>query len=153
MEIDYSNLFKLIRSYLPVIIWEIKKGHGSFVTYEMGNKIEMKNKDSTKTKGSIHLWLYLCDWSIYKNNVLLLDSNQIDSEQYDLIFKQVNNNQLIDINESKEYKKFEFNIENGYKIITSYNKEYDDDDDYFNLYILGLKTISYSKLNGLYCEE
>ncbi len=51
----------------------MKKGHGSFLTFDMGEKISGNKKDGTIFySGSIRLWIYMCDWKVISNDEEIL---------------------------------------------------------------------------------
>lgn len=150
MKSDNTDLLNVIKANLPSTIWKAQKGHGSFVTFEMGKKIFVKEDGLEKSRGSFCLWLYLCYWSIYKYDDLLIDSNCKYFKDFE--FHHICGHSLLDIKQEKNIHSFTFIFENGLKIVPAYDAQYEQEDDLFVFYIGDGESISYSVSKGLYYE-
>lgn len=104
--------------------WNVKKGHGSFLTFEFGEPhIEIgkvfesasalgfkHKKRSIYVHGTWHLWIYMCDWHIFYNNREICHSESDDliiNRTCDFLNGQSLLNVEIDQNKSTIFK-FEF---------------------------------------------
>ncbi len=62
-------------------IWKVKKGNGSFITFDMGEKVTYKKKNGSECfTGSIHLWVYLCDWIVVNSGKIILQSENSEEQ-------------------------------------------------------------------------
>ncbi len=81
--------------------WQVKKGIGSFLTFDMGERVTSKKRNGNiYYSGSIHLWIYLCEWTITRRSKILATSNASDN-----IIKSslelINNNMIFEITQIK----------------------------------------------------
>ena len=142
---------QLMNRALNLPIWQAQKGTGSFITFEMGEKAMLANKDGTPyLRGSVHLWIYLCDWEIRRQGKILAKSDGSDDE----IASAVNNFEAqhfcsiekIDVNT------LEVKASNDLSIVLFGNdRAYEKNDDFFTLYVPEA-CVSYNKTQGFYAE-
>lgn len=114
-------------------IWQAKQGHGSFLTFDMGNKSVRKRPDGTEiTKGEIHLWIYQCDWVIKQGHKELCFSES-SHDQIAKAIKQFVGSILIDIAVVSPTQ-LDLHFSNELLITLSNNSGfYAEDDDFFTL--------------------
>ena len=133
-------------------IWQAKQGHGSFLTFDMGSKsIRKKPNGKEYAKGEIHLWIYLCDWVIKKENEDLCHSESTNEEIAAIMPLFIGSvlQDIILVSPSR----LDFYFSNGLLINLNNDTEfYSDDDDFFTLY-LKEHNISYNQKNGFTIEE
>lgn len=66
---------------LNMPIWNAEKGVGSFLTFDMGEKIlKILPNGDPYYRGIIHLWIYLCKWEILIDGKLVLDGDASDED-------------------------------------------------------------------------
>ncbi len=153
-----SSAYNLLQSVLPASIWSASKGVGSFLTFDMDEKVKevIKRKGQEKTiyTGKVHLWIYLAEWKLYKNDLILLDSNSEDEKEYENILKSFIGLNLLRIEELIKNNGIIFYFDNNYKIHAYSDLDtYDENDDLFIFYIKGFSPIAYSPKAGFYMEE
>lgn len=148
LSIIYKNRFIKISSS-EHHIWQAKKGHGSFLTLDMGRKTVNKRRDGTEFfAGEFHLWIYMCNWTLSFNDNPYLSSESIDDASSSLLAK-VEGGTLTSIEANADTVLI--TLSNGFKFeLTSASKE-DSDDDYFILYTPSSR-VSFNKVRGLYAE-
>lgn len=121
-------------------IWQAKKGHGSFLTFDMGNKSIFKKPNGKEyAKGDIHLWIYQCEWVIWQKEKDLCHSES-SNEEIDSVMKLFVGGVLRNISiVSPSYLDLHFSND---LLINLNNKSgfYADDDDFFTL---SSKTLGY----------
>ncbi len=133
-------------------IWNSQKGHGSALCLDMGSKNLKKGpKGIEYVEGDICLWVYCCDWKIKLENKTLCHSESMD-EQIDEKLKLFVGTFLININK-KSLTQIEIGFKNGLAIILDNDSgDYEEDDDFFTLYLKG-SNLSYNQKNGFTIEE
>ncbi|MFW7382197.1 MAG: hypothetical protein ACOH5I_25575 [Oligoflexus sp.] len=144
------KLERIKKEFKPV--WQAKKGHGSFLTFDMGEKIERtyETKAGSYLVGSEHLWIYMCQWKLLKGDRLLLDSQTIDgAKDCEKILASLVGSRITSIGLSEETVEIFFS--NGIKL--ELFASCDQEDEMFILYEEGQPTISYYPTNGLVAED
>ncbi|MRR08009.1 MAG: hypothetical protein EG828_13970 [Deltaproteobacteria bacterium] len=143
---DYTsnpeNILQVLRSTLPLKVLNTKKGHGTFLTFDL------KRHDASS---NVHLWIYLCDWMAFKNNSKILDSSAPDySEEYlSHIFK---NRQLLDVIESSGSTIHLLFDDDSYFVLSPNLNAYSDEDDLLRFFMPNKKVISFSVEKRFYVE-
>lgn len=130
-------------------IWQSKQGHGSFVTFEMGNKSLRKRPDGTEyAKGDIRLWVYLCDWVIKKENADLCHSESTNDAIAEIMPLFIGNvlRDIVIVSPSQ----LNLYFSNGLLMTLSNNTRfYSKDDDFFSLSFRDTNTyLSYNQKDG-----
>lgn len=87
----------VFRPLFGKIAWQVKKGHGSFLTFEFGspsliidepvaprsNRTDRENRALARRRitprGEWHLWIYCCDWEIEDHGSPLAHSESPDA--------------------------------------------------------------------------
>ena len=89
---DIPNKIQGLKAY------NVKLGHGSFLTIDFGEPIEIKvqtKKGIEKfTRGEWHLWIYMCAWRIDKGNRALVGSND-SRNKIESVLKKIDGKELI----------------------------------------------------------
>ena len=140
----------IVNTYLPLYIKNIKKSHGTFITIDLAGTIN-------SVTASLHLWVYLTDWSFIKEGETktIANSKTIDNDNFkDLCSCLINNIKLVKFT-IKSKNMIEFSFDNHYKLILVANlDDYFEDDDLFMLFDdLNDIVICYSPLHSLYIEK
>lgn len=63
MGVSDDDLWAIEERVAPLVgrrAWDVKRGHGSFVTLEFGEPVEREGY----TRGAWHLWVYCCGWRL-----------------------------------------------------------------------------------------
>ncbi len=97
MELDASTVLPRIADLIGCPVWLVKKGHGSFLTFEAGlprllvqePRAVASDSESVRrayarrlvtVRGDWHLWIYMCNWRISADGALLAHSESSDQE-------------------------------------------------------------------------
>lgn len=141
----------VINQAINIPIWQAKKGIGSFLTFDMGDRtVVTKKNGTTYDKGSIHLWIYLCDWEIRSEGHILAKSDSPDNDITNAV-KCFTGERLLAI-EKVTSNRIEIKASKNLVItLAGNNEKYKDEDDFFILYVPGF-SVSYSKKLGFYVE-
>lgn len=130
------------------IIWQAKKGHGSFLTFDMGKKLEKRYelKPGSYFKGSHHLWIYMCDWKLIDHDTVVLDSEHImESELTESILSKFVGSKISSIDLNKTTVSIHFS--NGMALeLSAYPT---GDEEIFMYFEEGHPPLSYSPSKGL----
>jgi len=89
---DIPNKIQGLKAY------NIKLGHGSFLTMDFGEPIEInvKTKKGIEkfTRGEWHFWIYMCAWRIEKGNRALVGSND-SRNKIESVLEKIDGKELI----------------------------------------------------------
>ena len=96
-----SNNIQILKNILNKIqglkSYNVKLGHGSFLTIDFGEPLEIDiktNKGIEKfTRGEWHFWIYMCAWRIDKGNKPLIGSND-SRKKIESFLKKINEKKL-----------------------------------------------------------
>lgn len=145
------NLDEFLSKHATSPIWQVQKGHGSSLSFDMGSKTFRNGLDgNTYSAGDICLWVYYCDWQIQLNHKILCHSESTDSE-IEGAMKQFLGGTLTEIIQISR-NKIELKFSNNLVIhLTNDTGFYADDDDYFTLYVKG-SSLSYNQRDGFTVE-
>ncbi len=150
-----EEIAKSINSHLPQKIWQARGGWGGFLTFDMGEKIKNPSTDDQAPpyRGSVHLWIYLCDWVLYREDEEILSSEVVFNEKiFNLALSPLNNANLIYIKEVNS--DIEITFSNDCKLHLMPNLDWSNEDaDLFILYVQNHPTISYSLARGFHMGE
>jgi hypothetical protein len=141
----------MIAKVVNIPIWQAKKGVGSFITFDMGEKVTQTKRNGSKSvTGKIHLWIYLCDWTILSNGKIIIQSDSSEDDIVKAIDMFIGRN-IVSINIS-ESNKVDIKFSDEISLILIGNaKAYGVDGDFFNLYTPEC-SISYNMKTGLIAE-
>jgi hypothetical protein len=119
--------------------WHVKKGHGSFLTFEFGSpnqdiskvhefkssEIQVEKKRIVSIHGDWHLWIYCCGWKIFQES-RLLSHDESDSEKIKIACSALDGQKIEDIEvELKSMNtRFSFDL-GGYLETNPYSDEID----------------------------
>ncbi len=141
--IFFKDLNKMVAKESPLRIYNAKKGIGSFVTFDV-NHLSLIPFD----RYFMHIWIYLCDWKVFKNKEEILNSDEQSERIFFEVMRGLNGKQLLSVNKM-ESEMLQINISDNYKIIL-FNKQYESEDDWVMIYLNNGKVICYSEAQGLY---
>lgn len=69
-----SILAPFVKAMTGLAAWDVKQGHGSFLTFQFGqpNLVVQERRSGTKrtayVRGQWQLWIYCCHWRIIQNS-------------------------------------------------------------------------------------
>jgi hypothetical protein len=143
---------KVIQHALNVPIWEAKKGDGSFLLFDMGQRVPKKHRNGTLFySGAIHLWIYLCDWEVIHNGKLLAQSGE-NEDEITAALELMKGKQILAIQKADANTvEIKFTGKIGLTLLGN-DELYEDFDDFFILYT-PVGNVSYNKEYGFVMEQ
>lgn len=150
-----TEVHQLLKPSSILPCWQVKRGYGTFLTLDMGERVSKQKKDGSKyLQGSVHLWIYLCDWIVLCEGVEIVSSETIDSEEITKNLNHLLDKRLLDIQFDKEAQYVSLIFSDNYTIVLSRDDdEFDPEDDFFMLFLPDETIICCNALSGLYCEK
>jgi len=148
MKNNQDILDEFNQTYLPFEVISVKKGHGSFIQFDL-------NSIKGTSKNNIELLIYLTYWRfINENNQEILNSDEITLDYNNGVFEIIKLTQIKSI-KLLSNKSIEIIFSNSIVLIlTADLAEYEEDDDLFMCFIKREnKVISYSPEKLLYEEK
>jgi hypothetical protein len=123
--VDIHQYFQPVLGTRP---WKVKLGVGSFLTFEFGPRI----KDNGHLRGQWHLWIYLSNWTLFRGDRRLVDSDT-DRKLITISARRLLEASLNDIDFDPRTQKTTFAFDD-FRLVVSpadYLKGVDDRDDYW----------------------
>lgn len=110
--------------------WNVKKGHGSFLTFEFGQpKLIISERKSKKRdifiSGEWHFWVYCCDWKYYFEEKLVAH-NESSNKLIEKATYSLDGQALKDVRISEKVSTFVFDF--GGKLEIKPNISYKEKD-------------------------
>lgn len=130
---------EIAQAFEPILgrpAWQVKKGHGSFLTLEFGEPslVFWKPREHRRSRnlrviirGDWHLWIYCCNWDIVQNGKHLAH-NESDDETIEKATAQIDGQCLERLWTETEMVVTHFKFDLG-AVLTTF--PYDDDDPNF----------------------
>ncbi len=145
-----SSLIDRILTSLPRRITRVDCGVGSLLMIDHG----AADSDGLLTINKT--WIYLCDWRIFVNDKILIDSDHDFS--CELIVTKLDEilvgESLVDVSINCGVDLIKIDITNRKSIVlTSDTLSYEESDDMVSFYFSNSDVVSYSPDKKLYCEN
>lgn len=123
---DPNPLATFLRPLLGLPCWGVKQGHGSFLTFEFGERgLDPRRPDG----GEWHLWIYCCHWRAVRAGRQLAwseDSRGLIGQTVTMI----NGQQLLAVKVDPDRGRSTFHFERGDSLETwPYDDDEEDDDE------------------------
>ena len=145
-----KNEFLKLNALFPLDVWNVKRGHGSFLIFNLRSKEENPEK---LISNSLNMWVYLCKWSLTKDKINILSSYEEDNSIFEKILSKVEGLKIISIKEISPFNKVEIVFSEKFMLhLESDIKSYGQDEDLIIIYRQQGSTWAYSPLKGLYTE-
>ena|SRR5690348_7870185 len=71
---DIDAISNALRPLLNSAPWQVRLGHGSFVTMDFGERRILRDGDRVREYGEYHLWIYLSAWRLDSAEEILAGS-------------------------------------------------------------------------------
>jgi len=139
-------------SFKPLInelAWNVKKGHGSFLTFEFGTpNLEIGEPKIWKTlpfpsnehptrqttvRGDFHLWIYCCNWKIQIKDKQIAFEESSD-EEIQKATEYLNGQKLVSIVINTKTARTIFKFDLGGELLT-FNQSYEPETEIWMLYM------------------
>ena len=95
--------FDKFKACLPVTVAQARRGFGGFITLDFGEK-QSRDTITGEAQFDWHLWVYMCDWDLYKGDVRLLWRRESDNALAGAVLSQLVGETLAAISYDKQKK-------------------------------------------------
>lgn len=126
--------FEEFRSALPLKVVSARRGFGGYVTLDLGDE---KGRDAITGQPQYdwHLWVYMCDWDLYKADSRVLWRRESDNALAGAVLEMLNGEMLTAVDHDTADDCFVFSFSGGYRLHLDPDFfDYDGEDDMFMLF-------------------
>lgn len=123
-----KELYDFLFPFIGLPVWGSSKGHGSFVTFNLGKPSVELTKFEKRTKGELYIWLYCCNWRIINIDEELAHCESKD-KRIDKAVEFIDGQKLMSINIDSEKLRMIFDFDLGGRIYVWNNESYGEDTD------------------------
>jgi len=146
----YDRLFEHSHG---LTVWRARKGHGTFLTLELGGRITPRSSLGDDTRGTLRLWIYLCDWTLENGDDVMLSSDS-PTRDYAPTLALLVSRTLEGITPSEEPFGLALHFSRGLTLRLRADVElYDAEDDILLAFEEGHSVICCSPERGVYLSE
>lgn len=129
--------------YRGARVWNVKRGVGTFLTFEVGTEVESGG-------GQLHVWVQYASWSLRKDGrqVLCSDSH---AEEYAQALAGLEGQGLRSVRATASGVVLEFSGSYELELVPDL-ENYDPNDDLVTIYEVGSPAVSFNIRDGVYSE-
>ncbi|MEX0298481.1 MAG: hypothetical protein AB3N28_05385 [Kordiimonas sp.] len=129
-----THRFEKFRACLPLAVAQARRGFGGHITFDFGNE-QGRDAITNEPQFDWHLWVYMCDWDLYKGDSRILWRRESDNALAGAILAQLSGERLLDVEHDAEDDCFVFIFSGGYRLNLDPDfYDYDAGDDLFMLF-------------------
>lgn len=88
-----ESRFESFRALLPLKVAVARRGFGGFITFDFGAE-RAKDQVTGEPQFDWHLWIYMCDWDLYKGNTRVLWRRESDNALAGAVLEQLDGETL-----------------------------------------------------------
>ncbi len=132
-----TDRFEEFKASLPLKVVRSRRGFGGYITFDLGAE---RGRDviTAEPQYDWHLWVYMCDWDLYKADSRILWRRESDNALAGAVLEMLNGEMLTDIEFDEKDDCFVFRFTGGFKLNLDPDFfDYDGDDDLFMLFRYG----------------
>lgn len=131
-------------------VWSARRGHGTFITIDLGDPIEEQGRQGTFVHGALHLWVYLCTWTLEHGPATLLTSEALDDA--DATLAGLVGRTLRAVTASRDGRRLDIEFSDGWTLRLRAHRAYAPDDDLLIVFEQGRPVLSWSVEGGALSE-
>lgn len=143
--------FEQFQSCLPLKVARARRGFGGYISLDFG---EEQDKDTVTNEPQFewHLWIYMCDWDLYKGKSRILWRRESDNALAGSVLQMLEGESLTAVDYDQADDCFAFRFSGGFKLhIDPDFYDYDMEDDLFMLFKSGDRdALNYSPRRRFY---
>lgn len=124
-----KELLDFFSPFMGLPVWGSTKGHGSFVTFNLGKPSVEFTKLGKYTKGELFIWLYCCFWRITNKRDEELAHCESKDERINKAVEFIDGQKLISINIQPAKLRMVLDFDLGGRIYIWNNESYGEDTD------------------------
>lgn len=126
--------FEKFRSSLPLSVAQARRGFGGYIMFDFGTE-QSRDAITNEPQFDWHLWVYMCDWDLFKGESRILWRRESDNALAGAILGQLADESLLDIEHDSQDDCFVFVFSGGYRLNLDPDfYDYDAGDDLFMLF-------------------
>lgn len=146
-----TDRFEHFKSMLPLRVAHARRGFGGFITIDLGNTMGT-DTITQEPQFEWHLWVYMCDWDLYKGQSRILWRRESDNALAGAVLELLNGEWLEAVEHDADDDCFVFHFSGGYRLNLDPDFfDYDGDDDLFMLFRYGDRdALNYSPRKRFY---
>ncbi|MBO6505161.1 MAG: hypothetical protein JJ850_10420 [Kordiimonadaceae bacterium] len=143
--------FEEFRAALPLRVSRARRGFGGYITFDLGAE-QGRDAITQEAQFEWHLWVYMCDWDLYKADSRILWRRESDNALAGAVLEMLNGETLTGIEHDETDDCFEFHFSGGFRLHMDPDfYDYDGDDDLFMLFRFGERdALNYSPRKRFY---
>lgn len=146
-----AEKFKDFKACLPLKVARARRGFGGYISFDLG---EERGRDAITAEPQYdwHLWVYMCDWDLYKSDSRILWRRESDNALAGAVLEMLNGEMLTDVEIDETDDCFVFTFSGGFRLHLDPDFfDYDGDDDLFMLFRYGDRdALNYSPRKRFY---
>jgi len=89
-----KNRFESFKAQLPLRVASARLGYSGSVTFDFGDA-QTRDTITDEPQYDWHLWVYMCDWDLYKDNSRILWRRESDNALAGVVLEQLTGETLI----------------------------------------------------------
>ena len=146
-----QDKFEDFRSLLPLTVSQARRGFGGYITFDFGEE-QAKDAITNEAQYDWHLWIYMCDWELFKGDQRILWTAESDNALAGAVVSQLTGESLLEVEYDEDDDCFLFHFTGGYKLGLNPNfHHYNGADDLFMLFKHGARRcLSYNPEQQFY---
>jgi len=132
-----TDKFKDFKAALPLKVVQARRGIGGYITLDLGDQ-QGFDAITRQPQFDWHLWVYMCDWDLYKVDSRILWRRESDNALAGAVLEMLNGEMLETVEHDEKDDCFVFGFSGGYRLHLDPDFfDYDGDDDMFMLFKFG----------------
>jgi len=143
--------FESFKAMLPMRVASARRGFGGFITLDFGNECG-RDQVTGERQFDWHLWIYMCDWDLYKGGSRILWRRESDNALAGAILTQLVDETVVGFDLDTDDDCFLLSFSGGYQLhIDPDFYGFEPADDLFMLFKYGeADCLSYSPKRRFY---
>lgn len=135
---DSRKIDAILAEVQSMPCWAARRGHGTFLTFDFGERRVVQTRRGSREVGAVHLWVYLAKWSLCAGDLRAGWDTPID--QVDATLRRFIGTSLVAIDGAPAV--IRFGPSDNATIALSPLAESDEDDPLFMLYLPDHRVLS-----------
>ena len=126
--------FEKFKASLPLVVAQARRGFGGFITLDFGVE-QARDAITGEPQFDWHLWVYLCDWDLYKGASRVLWRRESDNALAGAVLSQLVGETLTSVTFDQQDDCFTFEFSGGFRLNLDPDFfDFDAADDLFMLF-------------------
>jgi len=146
-----ASRFESFKASLPLKVASAQPGFGAFITFDFGGE-QTRDGITGEAQYDWHLWVYMCDWDLYKGDSRILWRRESDNSLAGAVLGQLSGESLLAIDRDETDDCFMLKFSGGFRLnIDPDFFDFEAENDLFMLFKYGENDcLSYSPKRRFY---